>query len=299
MLMSKFAMVQSALTYLEEIMSVVESAPTSNQSFSVGGAIGFGWRKTWTNFWRLLLVVIVFGIINALGSFIGGAGSASSIDTSNIDWTNPDTITVDQIWQTGNLGLSLLGSVVQWLASLFLALGVIRIALAVTQGEKVELGKVFSFAGYGRYIINSIFVGIIVVVGILVGFVPGLLIAYSTDAILWAAIGSVVGILLAITLTLAFTFFGYLILDRDARGLSSLGASWKLVMPHFGGLLGLYILIVIIDFGLIMIAMIAGILMLVVGLLITLPVAGVLVFGISALSVAYAYKTISGDSVDS
>ena len=292
-------MVLGTITYLEEIMSVVESAPTGNQSFSVGGAIGFGWRKTWTNFWRLLLVVIVFGIINAVPSAIGGAGSASSIDVSNVDLSNPDTITVDQILQTGNAGLSFAGSVVQWLASLFLALGVIRIALAVTQGEKVELGRVFSFAGYGRYIINSVFVGIIVVVGILVGFVPGLLIAYSTDAIVWAVVGSVVGILLAITLTLAFTFFGYLILDRDARGLSSLGASWKLVMPHFGGLLGLYILIVIIDFGLIIAAILLGTLMLVVGLLVTLPVAGVVVFGISALSVAYAYKVISGDPVAS
>ncbi len=292
-------MVLEAITYLEEIMSVVESAPTGNQSFSVGGAIGFGWRKTWTNFWRLLLVVIVFGIINAVLSAIGGAGSASSIDVSNVDLSNPDTITVDQILQTGNAGLSFAGSVVQWLASLFLALGVIRIALAVTQGEKVELGRVFSFAGYGRYIINSVFVGIIVVVGILVGFVPGLLIAYSTDAIVWAVVGSVVGILLAITLTLAFTFFGYLILDRDARGLSSLGASWKLVMPHFGGLLGLYILIVIIDFGLIIAAILLGTLMLVVGLLVTLPVAGVVVFGISALSVAYAYRTISGEPVAS
>ena len=292
-------MVLGTITYLEEIMSVVESAPTGNQSFSVGGAIGFGWRKTWTNFWRLLLVVIVFGIINAVPSAIGGAGSASSIDVSNVDLSNPDTITVDQILQTGNAGLSFAGSVVQWLASLFLALGVIRIALAVTQGEKVELGRVFSFAGYGRYIINSVFVGIIVVVGILVGFVPGLLIAYSTDAIVWAVVGSVVGILLAITLTLAFTFFGYLILDRDARGLSSLGASWKLVMPHFGGLLGLYILIVIIDFGLIIAAILLGTLMLVVGLLVTLPVAGVVVFGISALSVAYAYRTISGEPVAS
>ena len=39
-------MVRKTRTYMEEIMSVVKSAPTANQSFSVGGAIGFGWRKT-------------------------------------------------------------------------------------------------------------------------------------------------------------------------------------------------------------------------------------------------------------
>ncbi len=107
------------------------------------------------------------------------------------------------------------------------------------------------------------------------------------------------GIVLAIALSLAFTFFGYLILDRDARGLSSLGASWKLVKPHFGALLGLYILIGIISFGLIIAAIVLGTLMLVVGLLITLPVAGVVIFGMSALSVAFAYRTIAGEPVAS
>ncbi|CAB4934905.1 MAG: hypothetical protein F2840_02490 [Actinobacteria bacterium] len=275
-------------------MSVAESAPTATQPFSVGGSISFGWRMTWKNFWRLLLVVIVFFVINAVLSAISGAGTTSSIDLSN-----PDTLTADQLWETGNLALSFIGSVVQSLASFFLGLGVIRIALAVTRGEKVELGKVFSFAGYGRYLIGSIFVGIIVVIGLLIGIVPGVVIAASTDSIVWAAVGAAVGIVLAIALSLAFTFFGYLILDRDARGLSSLGASWKLVKPHFGALLGLYILIGIISFGLLVAAMVLGTLMLVVGLLITLPVAGVVIFGMSALSVAYAYRTIAGEPVAS
>ena len=275
-------------------MSVAESAPTATQPFSVGGSISFGWRMTWKNFWRLLLVVIVFGVINAVLSAISGAGT-----TTSIDFSNPDTLTADQLWATGNLALSFIGSVVQWLASVFLGLGVIRIALAVTRGEKVELGKVFSFAGYGRYLITSIIVGIIVVVGLLIGIVPGIAIAASTDSIVWAGVGAAVGIVLAIALSLAFTFFGYLILDRDARGLSSLGASWKLVKPHFGALLGLYILIGIISFGLLIAAIVLGTLMLVVGLLITLPVAGVVIFGMSALSVAYAYRTIAGEPVAS
>jgi hypothetical protein len=273
-------------------MSVAESAPTATQPFSVGGSISFGWRMTWKNFWRLLLVVIVFGVINAVLSAISGAGT-----TTSIDFSNPDTLTADQLWATGNLALSFIGSVVQWLASVFLGLGVIRIALAVTRGEKVELGKVFSFAGYGRYLITSIIVGIIVVVGLLIGIVPGIAIAASTDSIVWAGVGAAVGIVLAIALSLAFTFFGYLILDRDARGLSSLGASWKLVKPHFGALLGLYILIGIISFGLLIAAIVLGTLMLVVGLLITLPVAGVVIFGMSALSVAFAYRTIAGEPV--
>jgi hypothetical protein len=275
-------------------MSVAESAPTATQPFSVGGSISFGWRKTWKNFWRLLLVVIVFGVINAVLSAISGAGT-----TTSIDFSNADTLTADQLWETGNLALSFIGSVVQWLASIFLGLGVIRIALAVTRGEKVELGKVFSFAGYGRYLIGSVIVGIIVVIGLLIGVVPGVAIAASTDAIVWAAVGAAVGIVLAIALSLAFTFFGFLILDRDARGLSSLGASWKLVKPHFGALLGLYILLGIISFGLIIAAIVLGTLMLVVGLLITLPVAGVVIFGMSALSVAYAYRTIAGEPVAS
>jgi hypothetical protein len=54
---------------------------------------------------------------------------------------------------------------------------------------------------------------------------------------------------------------------------------------------------VLISVFLLLAALIVGLLMLIVGVLVTLPLAGVLIFGISVLSIAYAYRTISGQSV--
>jgi hypothetical protein len=273
-------------------MTVVEPVQSVTQPFSVGGAIGFGWRKTWKNFWRLLLVVIVFTVINSVVAAIGGVGVDPAFDPSN-----PDTFTPDQVFNTGNAVLALAGFVLQLLVSYFLALGIIRLALAVTNGEKVSVGKLFSFGGFGRYLLSSIIVGILVSLGLAVAVVPGLALAASTDSVIWAAVGLAVGIVIAIVLTLGFSLYGYAIIADDARGVSSLGRSWSLVKPHFGGLFGLFILLAVIYVGLFIAALFLGVLMLVVGLLVTLPMFAVVSFGLSSLSIAYAYKTLAGQPV--
>ena len=275
-------------------MSAIEPVQAASPSFSVGGAIGFGWRKTWKNFWRLLLVVIVFGVISAIVGAIGGVGVDPTFDASN-----PDTFTADQVFNTGNEVLFLVGTVLQMLVSYFLSLGIIRLALAVTNGEKVSVGKLFSFAGYGRYLLSSIIVGILISIGVAVGVVPGLAIAAGTDSAVWAIVGVAVGIVIAIVLTLGFSLYGYAIIGEDARGVSSLGASWRLVKPHFGGILGLFILLAIIYFGLFIAAIFLGLITLGLGLLVTLPMFGVVSFGLSSLSIAYAYRTLAGQPVAS
>lgn len=275
-------------------MTVVEPVQAASPSFSVGGAIGFGWRKTWKNFWRLLLVVIVFGVITAIAGAIGGVGVDPTFDASN-----PDTFTAAQVFDTGNAVLFLVGTVLQILVSYFLSLGIIRLALSVTNGEKVSVGKLFSFVGFGRYLLSSIIVGILVSLGLAVAVVPGLAVAASTDSVIWAAVGLAVGIVIAIVLTLGFSLYGYAIIADDARGVSSLGRSWRLVKPHFGGLFGLFILLAIIYVGLFIAAIFLGVLMLVVGLLITLPMFAVVSFGLSSLSIAYAYRTLAGQPVAS
>ena len=273
-------------------MSAIEPVQAASPSFSVGGAIGFGWRKTWKNFWRLLLVVIVFGVITAIVAAIGGVGVDPTFDASN-----PDTFTADQVFDTGNTVLVLIGSVLQVLVSAFLGLGIFRIALGVTNGEKVSVGKLFSFAGYGRYLLGSIIVSILIWVGFAIALVPGIAIAAATDSLVWAGVGLAIGIVIAIILSLGFSLFGFAILADDARGLSSLARSWKLVKPHFGGVLGLHILLAIIFVGLFIAALVLGVLMLVIGLLITLPIFGVVSFGMASLSFGYAYKTLAGQPV--
>lgn len=268
---------------------VLLSAP----EFRVGAAISYGWRRTWRNFWWFALVSIVFWAISAVAGSIGWSDQISQVDWSN---TDPNAV-VDQLTHTTAGALSMIGSLVQFLVSAFLSLGLIRIALGVTSGDRVRLGRVFSFQGYGRFLLASIIVGIIAVVGFAVPFLIGLALSAATNWPIFVVLGVLIGIVLAIVLALGLSLFGYVIVDKNAPGISSLKASWALVIPRFGALLGLEILIALISVGIFIAAVILGVLMLLLGLLITLPVAGVIVFGLGVLAMGYAYRTLSGEAV--
>ena len=262
------------------------------QVFTIGGAIEYGWRATWRNFWPLLLVIVVYVLINGAFSVVTGLADlpAPGSDSGGLD-------ALDVLAATQVTALSLLGSVLNFLVTVFLMLGLIRVALGVVQGKKVDIGDLFSFSGFGRYLANTIIVGLIVGLALFIGVVPGAVLSLATDSVIWVILGAVVALILMVVASLAFTFIGYLILDKNQPGLSSLGASWAMVRPHFWSILGLNLLIALIGVFLLLAALILGLLMLIVGVFVTLPLAGVLVFGISVLSIAYAYRTISGQPV--
>lgn len=257
--------------------------------FSVGHAIGYGWRKTWKNFWRFLLLGLIFMVISAITNAITGFGSV------NIDINDTDAMNTAMFGQ--NAALSIIGSIIQFLVSTFLALGLIRIALAVTVGDDVQIARLFAFDGYGRYVLTAIIVSIIAFVAFVIPFIPGLLITLAADTPVFAIIGAVIGVVLLIVAILGLSFFGYLIVDKNAPGITSLRGSWDIIRPHFGSLLGLYILLALINVGLFVAAIIVGILLIFVGLLVTIPIALVISFGLTSLAIAYAYRTMSGQPV--
>lgn len=271
--------------------------------FSVAAAIGFGWRRTWRNFWRLLLVSLVFlgvslglQLVTGLAGGIAGGASALSIEALQ-GGTWADAVSAGA--GPANAAVSIIGGILSVLVAVFLQLGLIRVALGVTEGAPLSVGRVFHFTGFGSYLIGSIAVGVIVTVGVLIGLGPGLALAFTTDQPVWAALGGIVGVIIAVVLSVGFTFYGYAIVDRGAGGFSSLGASWSIVRTRLAAVFGLVVLLVLISVGVLIAAIIAGLLMLVVGLLITLPVAGVIVFGLSPIAIAHAYRTLSGEPVAS
>jgi hypothetical protein len=267
----------------------VSEASYGPTQFSVGHAIGYGWRKTWKNFWRFLLLGLIFMVITGITNAITGFGSV------DVDMSDTDTFNTAAFGQ--NAALSFIGLIVQFLVSSFLALGLIRIALAVTAGEDVQIPRLFRFEGYGRYLLTAIIVSIVAIIAFAIFFVPGLLISVAADTPIFAILGAVVGVVLMIIAILGLSFFGYLIVDKDAPGITSLRGSWEVIRPHFGSLLGLYILLTLINIGLFIAAIIVGILLIVVGLLITIPIALVVSFGLTSLAIAYAYRTMSGQNV--
>ncbi len=154
--------------------------------------------------------------------------------------------------------LQLTWNIVTTVVGLILAMGLIRAALAVVDGRTPEVGMLFRSEGFVPYLVASILVGLAVGVGFILCIIPGLIVAFL------------------------FAFYGYGIVDgRTDDGIEAMKMSWSLVSSNVGSLLLLFILTVLIN--------VAGFLLCGIGLLFTYP--------LTAIAVAYAWRTLSGGAV--
>jgi uncharacterized membrane protein len=154
--------------------------------------------------------------------------------------------------------LQLTWNIITTIVSLILAMGLIRAALTVVDGGVPEVGLLFRTEGLVPYLIASILVGLAVGVGIILCIIPGLILAFL------------------------FAFYGYAIVDgKTDDGIEAMKASWSLVSANVGALLAVFVLAFLIN--------IVGALLCGVGLLFTYP--------LTAIAIAYAWRTISGGRV--
>jgi uncharacterized membrane protein len=145
-----------------------------------------------------------------------------------------------------------------FVVGIVLAMGLIRASLAVVEGRTPEVSLLFQTDGFGNYLIASILATIGVFFGILLCIIPGVILA-----IMWH-------------------FFGYVIVEDPATGpVDALRRSADITRGNRWQLFGLGILLI----GINLIGLVAcGI-----GLIFT--------YGITVVTVAYAYKTLSGQPV--
>lgn len=156
------------------------------------------------------------------------------------------------------LGVRLVISIVAFVVSLLLALGVIRAALAVCDGRTPQVGELFSTRDLGPYALVSIVVGVITAVGFLLCLLPGLVAIFF------------------------LLFAPYVVADGASTDVgTALRRSVQLVRSAPGE-------VVVLLLGLIGIN-IVGALLCGVGLLFT--------YGITALALAHAWRTLSGRPV--
>jgi hypothetical protein len=259
--------------------------------FQVGAAIAYAWRTTWRNFWWLLLLGLLVTLLTSIANLPTYGSSLAEIDPGD-----PQSVTTTLSQATFGV-LTLVGFVLQVFISIFVGIGLIRIALGATAGEGVKLERMFRLTGFGRYLGASIIIGLIVVVAIAIPVGAGIALTAALNQAVWAAVAILLAIVIAIVASIGFSMFGFVIVDQDVRGLGCLGASWRLVRPHFWGLLGLSILVGMITIGLLVAAFIVGLLLIVIGLLVTIPLAATVCLGLSVLSQGYAYRTLSGQPV--
>jgi len=158
----------------------------------------------------------------------------------------------------GNAGVQFVLNLVGWIVGMILAMGLYRASLAVVKGETPEVGMLFQVEGLGSYVVASILYGLMVFVGLIFCIVPGIILA------------------------IMFMFYGYLIVENPDLGPTEALSKAQQITK---GRLGELFLFGLALFGINLIgAILCG-----VGLLFT--------YGISAVAVAYAYRTLNGEPV--
>ena len=165
---------------------------------------------------------------------------------------------------------SAIGTVAAALASVFISLviglGLIRAALTIIDGEHPTVAHLLSAKDLWPYVLASLVVATVVTLGLLLCVLPGILAAYLLQ------------------------FYGYAIIDRRADSVTTaaqasasgaLRASIEVAAGNVGPLLRLAVLCFLVN--------VVGALLLLVGLLVTLPV--------TAIAVAYAWRYFTGGPI--
>jgi len=201
--------------------------------FSVGDAIGFGWKRFWANPGPWILAALIFLVINALFSWIsGGFDNVTDYRASDLDDLNV----------VGALGLTFVGvllSIVGVVLSYLIAAFYSRGALDETQGRRPDVAAFFRISNVGNVLLAAFLVAVMTIVGTILCILPGIAVAIFS----------------------AFVY--YFALDKEQDAITAIKSSFSLVSKNFGSVFLLLLALLGIN--------IVGFLVCFVGLLVTIP----------------------------
>jgi uncharacterized membrane protein len=150
-----------------------------------------------------------------------------------------------------------IGSIVNIILSTFVSMGVTAFYLAAhDRPDTVDLTSLWHPQSFWKFFGTSILVGLVVVVGFILLIVPGII------------------------FSLMFMFATFIVIDRGLGPVEAMKESNRITRGHKWPLLGLLLVLVLIN--------LLGILALVVGLLVSIPV--------STLAFVHAYRVLLGGS---
>jgi hypothetical protein len=216
--------------------------------FQVGDAFNYGWKKFQEYLGpiliAMLLFVVVAGVVNAIGAaFAGGFG----------ELVDPDDIGIGMFFSFGYFVFSLLGALV----SLLIQAAVVRGALDITKGERIDLSTFLSTENLGQIVLAAILLAIGTTIGLILCIVPGLILIFYSQ----------------------FTY--QFIIDKGLPAFDAIKASFDLVNRNLGTVVVLFLASIL--------AFFIGAILCGIGLLVTIPV--------TIIATAYAYRMMTGQTV--
>ncbi|HEY6532456.1 MAG TPA: hypothetical protein VIY72_09140 [Acidimicrobiales bacterium] len=206
----------------------------SGGGVDIGGAISYGWNKFTQNAGPLIVAILFIWVATIVLTVIG--------------------IPIGR----GGLIVQLIWNIVVVVVSAVLSMGIVRMALAVVNGQTLEM----SMAVPGgpmlvSYAITGILVGLMIGVGLVFCIIPGLIAAAF------------------------FLFAHFAVLDENLQPGDAIKRSIELVKPQFGSVFGFMIVAFLIN--------LVGAILCGLGLLVTWP--------LTIVAGAYIYKGLKGESV--
>ena len=173
-------------------------------TLDIGAALSYGWNKFVQYIGQIIVIIVIIFAVQIGFNFIGNILSNSI---------------------GGLIGLffSLAFSIAGLMISFILQAGLIRVGLAVTQGQEPEPGMLFQTENIGPFAIASIMVGLLTLLGLFA-----------------CCIGALVVLLFTI-------FYGYYVIDKSQGPTESITSSFNLVKSNAGSVIGFAIVVTVLN----------------------------------------------------
>ena len=198
------------------------------KSFSINEALSVGWEAFKGRVGFFIGLLLLFGVFTAIPQII-----VQSVETA---------------W------LAVVLAIVAQLFQYFLAVGLIKISLAIVDGGQPEISDLFSGGPlFVPYVLGSLLYGIAVAVGFLLLVVPGVIVS------------------------VIFAFYGYAVVDKGLGPVEALKASAAITKEVRWKLFGFMLVIGLLNM--------AGALLVGLGLFVTVPM--------SFVALAFVYRQLS------
>lgn len=231
--------------------------PSGPESYSVGDAFSYAFKKFQENLLPLILITLVLlvgaAIIQVLGSLIQSAAAPDrtfNFETGEYEGGGGGFFGLAMI-------LSFLFGVLSFVVNLVIQSAIIKASLALTRGQKVDIGTAFNGINWAQVVIAALIIGVLTFIGLILCILPGVVVIFFTSYTL------------------------YFVIDRDQDAVTAIKSSVALVKDNFG--------VLILFFLASLAAYVVGACLCGVGLLAAIPIV--------VLAQAYTFRTLRNDPV--
>lgn len=155
-------------------------------AYSIGDALGYGWRKFSDNAGRIIGygVLLALPILALYGLIIGIFISNSTTTTDPITGTTTSTMNM-----SAGTGIILtIAYVAVVVLALLVTIGVVRATVRILDGQAFGLGDLVSFDRVGTAIVTSILTTLGTLVGLILCILPGIAFAFLANYSVWFVI---------------------------------------------------------------------------------------------------------------